>query len=147
MKEFRHDPINPNITSGENYSFWTASSKPIAYQKLKKSIETDVLIIGGGISGLSTAYCLSLTGRDVTLIDDGYLGSGETGRTTAHITYALDDRYFELERIFGKRKAMLAANSHMTALQWIDNTIRLEKIQCGFKRIPGYLFLHKTDKI
>ncbi|HEX2395705.1 MAG TPA: FAD-dependent oxidoreductase, partial [Bacteroidales bacterium] len=147
MKEFRHDPINPNITSGENYSFWTASSKPIAYQKLKKSIETDVLIIGGGISGLSTAYCLSLTGRDVTLIDDGYLGSGETGRTTAHITYALDDRYFELERIFGKRKAMLAANSHMTALQWIDNTIRLEKIQCGFKRIPGYLFLHNTDKI
>jgi glycine/D-amino acid oxidase-like deaminating enzyme/nitrite reductase/ring-hydroxylating ferredoxin subunit len=147
MKEFRHDPINPNITSGENLSFWTDSTKPIIFQKLNKSIETDILVVGGGISGLTAAYCIASLGREVTLVEDGYLGSGETGRTTAHITYALDDRYFEIERIFGRQKAMLAANSHMTALQWIDNTIKNEKIQCGFKRVPGYLFLHNSDKI
>jgi len=147
MKEFRHDPIDPNITSGENISFWTASTSPIKYKKLNKSIDTDVLVVGGGISGLTTAYCLATSGRNVTLVEDGYLGSGETGRTTAHITYALDDRYFELEKIFGKHKAMLAANSHMTALHWIDKTIGLEKIVCGFRRVPGYLFLHSSDKI
>ncbi len=146
MKEYRHDPVNPNITSGENISFWTASTGPIKYQKLSKSIETDILIIGGGISGLTTAYRLAVAGRQVTLVDDGYIGSGETGRTTAHITYALDDRYYELERIFGKSKAMLAANSHLAALHWIDTTIRLENIKCGFRRVPGYLFLHSSDK-
>lgn len=145
MKEFRHDPVNPNITSGENPSLWIASVQPIIFHKLNKSVDTDVLVIGGGIAGLTTAYCLASSGIKSILVEDGYIGSGESGRTTAHITYALDDRYFEIEKMFGKHKAMLAANSHMTALNWIDNTIKKEQIQCAFRRVPGYLFLHASD--
>lgn len=147
MKEFKHDPINPNITSGENRSYWTLSANPIIFQKLQKPVETDVLVVGGGISGLTAAYSLAQAGVKVTLVEDGYIGSGESGRTTAHITYALDDRYSEIEKMFGKHNAMLAANSHMAALYWIDSTIKRENISCGFKRIPGYLFLHSSDKI
>ena len=51
-------------------------------------------IVGGGIARLSTAYILSWIGKSVAVLDDGYLGSGETGRTIAHFTHALDDRYF-----------------------------------------------------
>jgi len=139
------EPIDSNITSGENRSFWTASTKPIVLEKLKENIETDILIVGGGISGLTTAYCLLKAGRKIILVEDGYIGSGETGRTTAHITCALDDRYFELEKIFGKEKAMLAANSHMEAIQFIANTVKHENIDCNFKRVPGYLFLNGSD--
>jgi len=146
MNTSASEPIDSNITSGENKSFWTASTKPIIFEKLKQNIETDILIVGGGISGLTTAYCLLKAGRKVILVEDGYIGSGETGRTTAHITCALDDRYFELERIFGKEKAMLAANSHMEAIQFIANTVKHENIDCNFKRVPGYLFLSGSDK-
>jgi len=138
-------PIDSNVTSGENKSFWTASTLPIVFEKLNQNIETDILIVGGGISGLTTAYCLLKAGRKITLVEDGYIGSGETGRTTAHITCALDDRYFELEKIFGKEKAMLAANSHMAAIQFIANTVKHENIDCDFKRVPGYLFLSGRD--
>jgi siroheme synthase (precorrin-2 oxidase/ferrochelatase) len=103
MNTSSSEPIDSNITSGENRSFWTASTKPIIFEKLNQSIETDILIVGGGISGLTTAYCLLKAGRKIVLVEDGYIGSGETGRTTAHITYALDDRYFELEKIFDFR--------------------------------------------
>jgi len=146
MQKSHSEPIDSNITSGENKSFWVASAEPIVFNKLQQDIETDVLIVGGGIAGLTTAYCLVKAGRQVVLVEDGYVGSGETGRTTAHITYALDDRYFELEKIFGEEKARLAADSHMAALEWAGNTIMHENIECHFKRVDGYLFLHPTDK-
>jgi glycine/D-amino acid oxidase-like deaminating enzyme/nitrite reductase/ring-hydroxylating ferredoxin subunit len=139
------EPINSNITSGENLSYWIASSEPIIFAKVVKSLETDVLVIGGGIAGLTTAYCLTQAGRKVILVEDGFIGSGESGRTTAHVTCALDDRYFELEKIFGKDKAGLAANSHMAAIEWINKTVRLEEIECNFRRVDGYLFLHPSD--
>ncbi|MCY7408638.1 MAG: FAD-dependent oxidoreductase [Chitinophagales bacterium] len=145
MNTLALEPIDGNITSGENKSFWTASTHPIIFEKLKQNIETDILIVGGGIAGLTTAYCLLKAGRKIILVEDGYIGSGETGRTTAHITCALDDRYFELEKIFGEEKAMLAAKSHTEAIQFIANTVKLENIDCNFKRVSGYLFLSGSD--
>lgn len=145
MNTSNSGPINSNTTSGENQSYWIFSEESIIFKKLKKNIETDVLIIGGGIAGLTTAFCLAKAGKQVTLVEDGFIGSGETGRTTAHLTCALDDRYFVLEKIFGKEKATLSANSHMAAIEWIAKTIRSEKIDCNFKRVDGYLFLHSSD--
>jgi len=49
------NPIDSNITSGQNKSFWNASTEPIIFEKLNQNIETDILIVGGGISGLTTA--------------------------------------------------------------------------------------------
>lgn len=145
MNTSDQEPINSNITSGENISYWIASSEPIIFEKVEKSLETEVLIIGGGIAGITTAYCIAKAGRQVILVEDGFIGSGESGRTTAHVTCALDDRYFELEKLFGKDKAVLAANSHMAAIEWIDKTVKFEKIECNFKRVDGYLFLHPSD--
>ena len=145
MNSYTSVPIDSNLTSGENKSFWTASTEPIIFEKLKQNIETDILIVGGGIAGLTTAYCLLKAGRKIILVEDGYIGSGETGRTTAHITCALDDRYFELEKILGKEKATLAAKSHTEAIQFIADTVEHENIDCNLKRVPGYLFLSGSD--
>ena len=145
MNSAKSSPIDDTITSGKNKSFWTTSTESIVFKKLKQNIETDILIVGGGIAGLTTAYCLLKAGRKVALIEDGFIGSGETGRTTAHLTCALDDRYFELEVVFGKEKAILAADSHMSAIQWIASTVKQEKIDCHFKTVDGYLFLSESD--
>ena len=139
------DEISSNLTSGENKSYWIKSTQPIIFQKLQENIITDVLIVGGGISGLTSAYCLLEAGLKVVLVEDGYIGSGETGRTTAHLSFALDDHYYVLEKIFGLEKAILAAESHMQAVQWIDRTVKREGINCHFKRVPGYLFVSESD--
>ena len=134
------------ISSGDNQSYWIDSVPQLSFETLKNDIETDVLIIGAGIAGLSAAYCLASSGRKVVVIEDGLPGSGESGRTTAHLTNALDDRYYTLQKIFGEEKTKLAAQSHSAAIDWIEETIRKENIDCDFKRLDGYLFLHPTDK-
>jgi glycine/D-amino acid oxidase-like deaminating enzyme len=104
----------------------------------------DVGIVGAGIAGVTTAYCLSRSGMNVAVIEDGYIGSGETGRTTAHITHALDDRYYNIERNHGVQGARLA--SHTAAIDFIDRSVREEEINCAFDRLDGFLFLDTTDR-
>lgn len=139
---------NGTLTSGDNLSYWFSSAiKPLAFEKLNQNVITDILVIGGGIAGLTTAYCLAKEGRKVILVEDGFIGSGETGRTTAHITNILDDHYFELEKMFDTHTAQLVANSHMAAVKWIAKTVKDHKIDCHFKRVDGYLFLDPSDTV
>ena len=134
------------VTSGYNYSYWIDSVQPIKYTPLDTDIDTEVVIIGGGISGMSVAYCLSQAGRKVVVLEDGFIGSGETGRTTAHLVNALDDRFTSIEKTHGEEGAKLVAESHTAAIDFIENTIAKENFTCDFIRLDGYLFLHATDK-
>jgi FAD dependent oxidoreductase len=143
-----------NRTSGNNEPSWyTNIEEPIKSIKLTDNIPSssmggepvDVAIVGGGIAGLTTAYLLSKSGKKVAVIEDGYIGSGETGRTTAHITHALDDRYYNLEEKHGLDGARNAANSHTAAIDLIESIIK-ENISCDFERLDGFLFLEPTDR-
>lgn len=136
-----------DFTSGAHTSFWKASAKLPTFEKLESNVDAEVAIVGGGIAGLTTAYLLLKSGRQVILFEDGELASGETGRTTAHLTYSLDDRYYFLEETFGKEKTRLAAKSHAKAIDTIEAIVREEQIECDFRRLPGYLFCHSTDSI
>lgn len=144
MKE--KEKMEAAVTSGKNNSYWLDSTDPIKFSPLNKDIETDVVIVGGGIAGVTIAYCLMQSGKKVVLVEDGNIGSGESGRTSAHLVSALDDRYYELERMFGEENAKIIANSHKAAIDFIERTINYEEIECDFERVDGYLFLHPTDK-
>jgi glycine/D-amino acid oxidase-like deaminating enzyme/nitrite reductase/ring-hydroxylating ferredoxin subunit len=71
----------------------------------------------------------------------GFIGSGETGRTTAHLSNVIDDRYTEIERLHGERGARLAAESHTAAITCIEDTVSKEGISCDFQRVDGHLIL------
>ncbi len=100
----------------------------------------DVCIIGAGISGLSIAYTLVQEGLSVVVIDDGAIGSGETGRTSAHLASAVDDHYHVLESLHGAASARLVADSHVAAIDRIESIVARENIRCGFERVDGFLF-------
>lgn len=134
------------LTSGSRLSYWLDSVEPLAYTPLAADLKTDIVIVGAGIAGLSVAYVLAKAGRDVVVIEDGFIGSGETGRTTAHIVNALDDRYTEIAKRLGEKDALLAAASHSSAIDFIEKVIHDENIECQFMRVDGYLFLHPSDK-
>lgn len=134
------------VTSVKHISCWTVVSPSPQLNPLKENLDVDVVIVGGGLAGLSVAYCLAQSGKKVAVVEDGFIGSGETGRTTAHLVTALDDRYYDLERIFGEEKTKLIAESHKLAIDFVEHTVSVENIDCEFERVNGYLFLHPTDK-
>src|ERR1043166_8754649 len=116
------------ISSGSHFTIWLDSPQNnFQYTPLRQNIETDVVIVGGGIAGVSIAYNLCRANKKVVLVEDGNIASGESGRTTAHLVNALDDRYYELQRIFGKEKTRLAAESHTRAIDFIEETVAREK--------------------
>src|SRR5688500_13163084 len=132
-------------TYESNISYWLVSVEPIRFTPLASNLKTEVVIIGGGIAGLSVAYCLVKAGKKVVLVEDGFIGSGESGRTTAHLVNALDDRYSEIERVLGEEKCQMAAESHTAAINFIEQAVREHNIDCEFQRVDGFLFLHPTD--
>ena len=85
--------------SGRSVSVWMATAEVPAQLPLAKNARADVCIIGAGITGMTTAYMLAREGKSVIVLDDGPIAGGETCRTTAHLANALDDRYYELERL------------------------------------------------
>jgi glycine/D-amino acid oxidase-like deaminating enzyme len=137
---------NTPSTSGAHFPFWLENVSFPTTDSLKSDIDTDVLIIGGGIAGLTTAYFLTKSGRKVTVIESRELAGGESGRTTAHLTAGLDDRYYYLRNIFGEEATKLAAESHSWAVSAIESIAQTEGIDCHFRRVSGYLFLHPSDK-
>jgi glycine/D-amino acid oxidase-like deaminating enzyme/nitrite reductase/ring-hydroxylating ferredoxin subunit len=140
------DPFHQK-TSGKNLSYWIDSEPGRAFSPLDHNTSCDVVVIGAGIAGITTAYVLAAAGKSVILVDDGNIGSGETGRTTAHLVNAIDDRYYDLEKFFGTEHARLAVESHTAAVDRIEKIVNEENIQCDFKRLDGFLFLHPTDTI
>jgi glycine/D-amino acid oxidase-like deaminating enzyme/nitrite reductase/ring-hydroxylating ferredoxin subunit len=107
----------------------------------------DVCIVGAGIAGLTAAYLLARSGRQVTVIDSNESpGGGETRYTTAHLASAIDDRYFEVARIRGDDIAKIAHQSHAGAIDQIETICKAERIDCGFRRLDGYLFAAPNDQ-
>src|SRR5688572_12512518 len=99
----------------------------------------DVCVVGAGIAGLTTAYLLAKEGKRVVVLDERAIGSGQTGRTSAHLASASDDRFAELERSHGENGARLFYESHAAAIDRIESIVADENIHCDFARIPGFL--------
>lgn len=127
--------------SGRTTSVWMATSIVPHFEPIRSDAKADVCIVGGGISGLSTAFLLAREGKSVIVLDDNAIGGGETGRTTGHLASALDDRFHFLESAYGEACARLAYESHNAAINRIEEIQRLEGIVCDFERVDGYLFL------
>jgi glycine/D-amino acid oxidase-like deaminating enzyme/nitrite reductase/ring-hydroxylating ferredoxin subunit len=109
--------------------------------------QADVCIVGAGVAGLTTAYLLAREGHSVLVIDDGPPGMGETLRTTAHLTAAIDDRIHVIAERFGAKKARIAVQSQVAAIDRIERICQDERLDGIFRRVDGYLFLAEDDTL
>ena len=132
-------------SSGTTLSIWAATKQIPLRQKLHQDTSVNVCVIGAGIAGMTTAYLLARAGQSVVVLDDGPIGGGMTARTTAHLVTALDDRYFELEKLHGEKGARLAAQSHKASIDQVERIVTEEKLDCEFERLDGYLFVPPNE--
>jgi glycine/D-amino acid oxidase-like deaminating enzyme/nitrite reductase/ring-hydroxylating ferredoxin subunit len=127
--------------AGDNISFWERTGPKFHSAPLSNNITAQVCVVGAGIAGVTTAYLLARENRDVVLVDDGPVGGGMTGRTTAHLVNALDERYYDVEKMLGEECSRLYAESHTQAIDRVEQIVTEQKIQCDFERLEGYLFV------
>nr|WP_239549224.1 FAD-dependent oxidoreductase [Scopulibacillus daqui] len=111
-----------------------------AFNQLNGNIEADVIIIGGGITGLTAAYLLVNEGLKVALLEADRLLNGTTGHTTAKITAQHDLIYDELMNHMGKSKARLYYEANMGALKFIKETIDKHGIDCDYSEEDAYVY-------
>ncbi|CAK9217581.1 unnamed protein product [Sphagnum troendelagicum] len=131
---------------GLRHTVWDQQDQKVQYPKLQKDVSADVVVVGAGIAGLSVAYNLVKEGKKVIVLEARVIGAGQTGRTTAHIMPWFDDFYHIVEKVHGTRKTQLVADSYKKAVDWIDQTVEEENIECNFSRVDGYLFPHDDSK-
>ena len=87
----------------KNNSIWTIGVKDNSLPKLNKDITTDVLIIGGGIAGLSLAYFLKDSKYNVLLIDKNKCGLCATSKNTGKLTFMQDLVYNKLSSNYNEK--------------------------------------------
>ncbi|MDB6027721.1 MAG: puuB 1 [Verrucomicrobiales bacterium] len=123
----------------ETTSFWLTSTELPKFPTITSDLTVDVVIVGGGMTGISTAYLLKQAGVKVALLERETVGGVDSSYTTAHVTAVTDERLYDLSKHFGKDGARAAWDAGYAAIDQIHQNIRNEQIQCDFKWIPGYL--------
>lgn len=106
----------------------------------------DVIVIGGGMAGLLTAYYLQEVGLEVLVLEANTVASGQTGRTTAKITGQHGLKYSQLIHKVGLQKATLYARANEEAIAEYERLIQDRGIDCDFERVPAYLYARKKTQ-
>jgi len=132
----------------KNKSIWINDNKKVSSdKKILEDVHTDILIIGGGITGLTTAYFLKDSKKKITLIDKSIIGMGVTSKTTAKISYLQGITYQTLEKNFNNRVAKLYLDSQLDAITLIRNIVQDNKISCDFEEADSIIFTTEESGI
>lgn len=115
------------------------------YHSLSGDVQADVLIIGGGITGMTAAYLLAKAGKHVVLLEKRRLAGAETLHTTAHISYPTDMRLQDLVKDLGRDHAQAVWEACQASADEISRLVREEDIACHWGPVPGYLYAAESD--
>ncbi len=122
-----------------NVPVWIDDTPIPKFPRVQRNISTDVLVVGGGVTGITVAYLLKKAGSTVALIERERVASIDTGHTTAHLTYVTDVELQQLVRNFGENHAQAAWDAGAAAIDEIERIVQEERIDCEFVRVPAYL--------
>lgn len=134
------------VISMKNNPIWDIN-KNNKYNDSLKTNNVDILIIGGGITGITTAYLLKNLNKRILLIDKDNLGFDTTYKSTAKISFIQKDIYQKLEKTYNYETSKLYFESQKEAINIITNIIKDEKIDCELEKVNSYLFTNKKESI
>jgi glycine/D-amino acid oxidase-like deaminating enzyme/nitrite reductase/ring-hydroxylating ferredoxin subunit len=119
--------------------YWLEATMP-SFPRLDRTLDVDVVVVGAGITGLTTAYLMKRAGRSVAVLDRREIGGYDTMSTTAHVTCVTDLDLDELVRTFGRDHAQAVWDAGLAAADQIEAIVRDENIDCDWHRVTGYKY-------
>lgn len=128
-------------------SYWISPAEDTNFPTLDKDLKTDLLIIGGGMAGISTAYQLINKDLDIVIIDSKKIVQGTTAHTTAKITSQHGLIYDKFKKSLGESMARQYAESNEFAIKEIKKIIDENNIDCDYKHESAYIYTQKEEFI
>jgi glycine/D-amino acid oxidase-like deaminating enzyme/nitrite reductase/ring-hydroxylating ferredoxin subunit len=126
-------------TRTDTTPYWATSATLPQFGKLTADAAADVVVVGGGITGLTTGYLLAKAGKRVIVLERGRCAMTDTGHTSAHLTMVTDARISELSKQFGGNHAQAIWDAGLAAVAAIDQIVRDQNIDADFEWVDGYL--------
>lgn len=124
-------------------ALWSGTVKPDNFPTLSGDIVVDVAIVGGGITGISTAYHLAKAGKKVAVLEAKQVGMGTTGSSTGNLYVPTSNHLHTIRSKFDAETMKAVATSRGAAIDFIAQRIEEFTIDCEFQRVPWYLFATK----
>ena len=129
-------------------SIWNQTCQIPGRNHLPGNLDTEIAVIGGGMAGILTAFCLAQEGKQAIVLESLTAGSGQTGRSSAKITAQHGLIYQKLTRDQGVEAAVLYGRSNQEAVQEYRQMISSRSISCGFQKKPAFLYtMEQPDAI
>lgn len=127
-------------------SIWTDGIKDQKLPSLNEDTYCDVLIIGGGIAGLSAAYELKDSNKKIVLIDKEKCGLGATSNNTGKLTFMQDLIYHKIAKNYSNKEALLYMESQKEAINRVKDIIKSNNIDCDLVKTKAYIFTNNEKK-
>lgn len=131
----------------KNESIWVEGFGDGNYPKLDSDILVDILIIGGGMTGISTAYHLRNSNLKVCLVEGRQMAMGVSSKTTGKLTFLQDLIYTKLYNKYSFDIAKKYYNSQKDAIKLVEKIINDNNIECDYKKVESYLFASNKEDI
>ncbi len=127
------------------HSVWQATAHEARFPALKEDLHVDVAIIGGGITGITTAMLLAKGGVKVALLEADKLGGGTTGHATGNLYALIDAHLHALADKWDADTVAAVVHSRQDAIDLIELTVHAHDLDCSFARRPFCLFAADAD--
>lgn len=128
-------------------TLWEDTQTNSNFKTQTKNMKCDILIIGGGIAGISTAFSLKDHKKKIFLIEKGKIGMGVSARSTGKLTYLQQLSYHNLENTFSFSTALKYLKSQKEAIEIVRQNIQKYHINCNFQTVSSYTFTNSKKEI
>src|SRR4051794_2053437 len=134
------------MTTSADSSLWLQTAPTTAFPALTHDIDVDVVVLGGGIVGLTTALLLKRDGARVAVLEAREVGSGVTGCTTAKVTTLQQAYYQSLRSRHGREGAEIYADASKVGVEMVAEIARDEAIECDLERRAAFTYAADEDE-
>lgn len=121
-------------------SIWETYSSRSGFASLSANITADVVIIGGGITGITTAQLLSKAGLKVAVLEAMEVGAANTGHSTGNLYIAVEEGFDTIQSKYNTDDLKTVINARGEALRQIEQNITEHGIDCDFKKVNWYSY-------
>src|SRR4051794_17181232 len=135
------------MLAGTDESYWMDSTSTTAYPVLTGDVEVDVVVVGGGIAGLCTAWELTQVDQRVALVEADRIAAGVTGYTTAKLSVLHTLIYAKIRKWFGPDAARFYAESQQQAVERVFAVASSIDIDCDLERVPSFTYVESPDRL